>query len=140
MNLFRSWDWIYGRTPKFKKKLSIAVNSILNAPPKSVDVIDIEIETDGGVIQKVDIIVPTSFLTFVTSDMLQQVTQPYYQIKYSDSNVENLKNDVVEYFRQKFEDERLRSVLWLDDKNLLFQFSLVNCFWIWICYNRLNCS
>lgn len=104
---FRSWEWIYGRTPKFKTEFSFNTAQFCSAS----DIVKVYLEVEHAEIQNIDVDVPPSFLVFITSESMKFVTAPYLKQKFSTNLAVQLEVALVNYFKSKLEDQRLNSVL-----------------------------
>lgn len=111
MKHFKSWNWRFGRTPKFKVHLRLSVGDILSRPDTSSECLEINLDVDTGVIQNISLDVPSSFLNFITNDMLNSVTSKYLKRVYTDHLLSALRQDILDFFRDKFNDERLSDIL-----------------------------
>lgn len=104
---FRSWEWIYGRTPKFKTEFSFSTAQFCSAS----DIVRVHLEIEHAEIRSIDVEVPPSFLVFVTSESLSYVTAPYLKHTFSNNVIVLLERALVNYFKSKLDDQRLNSVL-----------------------------
>ncbi|XP_065202510.1 lipoyl amidotransferase LIPT1, mitochondrial [Planococcus citri] len=107
---FQSWQWRFGRTPKFTVKASSSMSEIF-AKSVSSEQTEIDIDVEAGIVKNISVNVPPSFIPFVTNDELKNVTMSYVERQYSDDLLSIVKEHVFQLFRNKVNDQRLSNVL-----------------------------
>lgn len=103
---FQSWDWIFGRTPKFKKIVNIPTSNLTEIF-FSQDPVNVEIEVESAVIKNINITVPPEFLVFVTESMLTNITNRFLKRRFSEYMVDDIEKEVSDFFKNKLSDKRL---------------------------------
>lgn len=102
---FQSWDWIFGRTPKFKTTILIQLSELSNLFSNSTDSLHLEIETENALVCNINIMIP-KVLTIISDEMLKDIITVFYKQKYSENLVTSLKENVFKFLKNKLKDYR----------------------------------